>query len=36
METIYTELQNINTSLTVIAVVLILMLLFKNMHGKGA
>ena len=34
MEAIFTELQNINASLTVIAVVLVLMLVFKDMHGK--
>ena len=36
METIVTELQKIHDALTVIAIVLVLMLVFKNMSGKGA
>lgn len=35
MEMIVTELQKIHDALTVIAIVLALMLLFKNMSGKG-
>ena len=36
MEMIVTELQKINDVLTVIAIALALMLVFKNMSGKGA